>query len=150
MSFKNFILVNLHKDNPVKDNPLMDKPVKDEPNQFIDLIDKDKPQLASLDYNDMTNSSDQPCQQDRSNEIRDMLRTITKKTNQNYVAAVSKAKNDPLLFRKDRALRQLRPTMSADRFTDTLKAISKMDHTQLLDWVIEAERHLERIRHGHK
>lgn len=145
MSFKNFKLVNLHKDNPVKDNPLMDKP-----NQFIDLTNEDKPQLASLDYTESSKSSDQPCQQDRSNEIRSMLNTITKKTNQNYVAAVSKAKNDPLLFRKDRALRQLRPTMSADRFTDTLKAISKMDHTQVLDWVIDTERHLERIRHGHK
>jgi hypothetical protein len=144
MSFKNFKLVKTHKDNPYKDNP-----VKDEPNQFIDLTDKDKPQLASLDYNDMTNSSDQPCQQDRSYEIRDMLSTITKRTNQNYVTAVSKAKTDPLLFRKDRALRKLRPTMSADRFTDTLKAISRMDHTQVLDWVIEAERHLERNRHGH-
>ena len=150
MSFKNFKLVNLHKDNPVKDNPLMDKPLEDEPNQFIDLTKQDKPQLASLDYNDMTNSSDQHCQQDRSNEIREMLNTITKRTNQNYVTAVSKAKNDPLLFRKDRALRQLRPTMSADRFTDTLKAIAKMDATQVLDWIIEAERHLERNRHGHK
>ena len=150
MSFKNFKLVNLHKDKPYKDNPLMDEPFKDQPNQFIDLTKQDKPQLASLDYNDMTNSSDLDCQQDRSSEIRDMLSTITKRTNQNYVTAVSKAKNDPLLFRKDRALRQLRPTMSADRFTDTLKAISKMDHTQVLDWVIEAERHLERIRHGHK
>ena len=149
MSFKNFKLVNLHKDKPYKDNPLMDKPVKDEPNQFIDLTDKDKPQLASLDYTESSNSSDLDCQQDRSSEIRDMLSTITKRTNQNYVTAVSKAKNDPLLFRKDRALRQLRATMSADRFTDTLKAISKMDHTQVLDWVIEAERHLERIRHGH-
>lgn len=150
MSFKNFKLVNLHKDNPVKDKPLMDKPFKDQPNQFIDLTKQDKPQLASLDYTESSNSSDQPCQQDRSSEIRDMLNTITKKTNQNYVTAVSKAKNDPLLFRKDRALRQLRPTMSADRFTDTLKAISKMDHTQVLDWVIDTERHLERIRHGHK
>ena len=150
MSFKNFKLVNLHKDNPVKDNPLMDKPLKDQPNQFIDLTKQDKPQLASLDYTESSNSSDQPCQQDRSYEIRDMLNTITKRTKQNYVTAVSKAKNDPLLFRKDRALRQLRPTMSADRFTDTLKAISKMDHTQVLDWVIEAERHLERNRHGHK
>jgi hypothetical protein len=122
----------------------------DKPNQFIDLTNEDKPQLASLDYTESSKSSDQPCQQDRSNEIRSMLNTITKKTNQNYVAAVSKAKNDPLLFRKDRALRQLRPTMSADRFTDTLKAISKMDHTQVLDWVIDTERHLERIRHGHK
>lgn len=144
MSFKNFKLVNLHKDNP-----LMDKPFKDQPNQFIDLTKQDKPQLASLDYTESSNSSDQPCQQDRSKEIREMLRTITKKTNQNYVTAVSKAKNDPLLFRKDRALRQLRPTMSADRFTDTLKAISKMDHTQVLDWVIEVEQHLERNRHGH-
>ena len=150
MSFKNFKLVNLHKDNPVKDKPLMDKPFKDQPNQFIDLTKQDKPQLASLDYTESSNSSDQPCQQDRSSEIRDMLNTITKRTNQNYVTAVSKAKNDPLLFRKDRALRQLRPTMSADRFTDTLKAISKMDHTQVLDWVIDTERHLERIRHGHK
>lgn len=144
MSFKNFKLVKTHKDNPYKDNP-----VKDQPNQFIDITDKDKPQLASLDYTETSKSSDQDCQQDRSSEIRDMLSTITKKTNQNYVTAVSKAKNDPLLFRKDRALRQLRPTMSADRFADTLKAISKMDHTQVLDWVIEAERHLERIRHGH-
>jgi len=127
----------------------MDEPFKDQPNQFIDLTKQDKPQLASLDYNDMTNSSDLDCQQDRSSEIRDMLSTITKRTNQNYVTAVSKAKTDPLLFRKDRALRQLRPTMSADRFTDTLKAISKMDHTQVLDWVIEAERHLERNKHGH-
>ena len=145
MSFKNFKLVKTHKDNPFKDNP-----VEDEPNQFIDLTDKDKPQLASLDYTETSKSSDQDCQQDRSNEIRDMLNTITKRTNQNYVTAVSKAKNDPLLFRKDRALRQLRPTMSADRFTDTLKAISKMDATQVLDWIIEAERHLERNRHGHQ
>ena len=145
MSFKNFKLVKTHKDNPFKDNP-----VEDEPNQFIDLTDKDKPQLASLDYTETSKSSDQDCQQDRSNEIRDMLNTITKRTNQNYVTAVSKAKNDPLLFRKDRALRQLRPTMSADRFADTLKAISKMDATQVLDWIIEAERHLERNRHGHK
>ena len=150
MSFKNFKLVNLHKDNPVKDKPLMDKPFKDQPNQFIDLTKQDKPQLASLDYTESSNSSDQPCQQDRSSEIRDMLNTITKKTNQNYVTAVSKAKNDPLLFRKDRALRQLRPTMSADRFTDTLKAIARMDATQVLDWVIAAEQHLERNRHGHK
>ena len=145
MSFRNFKLVKTHKDNPFKDNP-----VEDEPNQFIDLTDKDKPQLASLDYTETSKSSDQDCQQDRSNEIRDMLNTITKRTNQNYVTAVSKAKNDPLLFRKDRALRQLRPTMSADRFADTLKAIAKMDATQVLDWVIEAERHLERNRHGHK
>ena len=145
MSFKNFKLVKTHKDNPYKDNP-----VKDEPNQFIDLTDKDNPQLASLDDTETSKSSDQDCQQDRSNEIRDMLNTITKRTNQNYVTAVSKAKNDPLLFRKDRALRQLRPTMSADRFADTLKAIAKMDATQVLDWVIEAERHLERNRHGHK
>ena len=145
MSFRNFKLVKTHKDNPFKDNP-----VEDQPNQFIDLTDKDKPQLASLDYTETSKSSDQDCQQDRSNEIRDMLNTITKRTNQNYVTAVSKAKNDPLLFRKDRALRQLRPTMSADRFTDTLKAISKMDATQVLDWIIEAERHLERNRHGHK
>jgi len=144
MSFKNFKLVKTHKDKPYKDNP-----IKDKPNQFIDLTDKDKPQLASLDYTESSNPSDQPCQQDRSYEIRDMLRTITKKANQNYVTAVSKAKTDPLLFRKDRALRQLRPTMSADRFTDTLKAISRMDHTQVLDWVIEAERHLERNKHGH-
>ena len=144
MSFKNFKLVKTHKDNPFKDNP-----VEDEPNQFIDLTDKDKPQLASLDYTETSKSSDQDCQQDRSNEIREMLNTITKRTNQNYVTAVSKAKNDPLLFRKDRALRQLRPTMSADRFTDTLKAIAKMDATQVLDWIIEAERHLERNRHGH-
>ena len=144
MSFKNFKLVKTHKDNPFKDNP-----VEDEPNQFIDLTDKDKPQLASLDYTETSKSSDQDCQQDRSNEIRDMLNTITKRTNQNYVTAVSKAKNDPLLFRKDRALRQLRPTMSADRFADTLKAIAKMDATQVLDWIIEAERHLERNRHGH-
>ena len=149
MSFKNFKLVNLHKDNPVKDKPLMDKPFKDQPNQFIDLTKQDKPQLASLDYTESSNSSDQPCQQDRSSEIRDMLNTITKKTNQNYVTAVSKAKNDPLLFRKDRALRQLRPTMSADRFADTLKAIARMDAAQVLDWIIEAERHLERNRHGH-
>ena len=149
MSFKNFKLVNLHKDNPVKDKPLMDKPFKDQPNQVIDLTKQDKPQLASLDYTESSNSSDQPCQQDRSNEIRDMLNTITKKTNQNYVTAVSKAKNDPLLFRKDRALRQLRPTMSADRFADTLKAIARMDAAQVLDWIIEAERHLERNRHGH-
>ena len=144
MSFKNFKLVKTHKDNPFKDNP-----VEDQPNQFIDLTDKDKPQLASLDDTETSKSSDQDCQQDRSSEIRDMLNTITKKTNQNYVTAVSKAKNDPLLFRKDRALRQLRPTMSADRFADTLKAIAKMDATQVLDWIIEAERHLERNRHGH-
>ncbi len=150
MSFKNFKLVNLHKDKPYKDNPLMDKPLEDKPNQFIDLTDKDNPQLASLDYTETSKSSDQDCQQDRSSEIRDMLSTITKRTNQNYVTAVSKAKNDPLLFRKDRALRQLRPTMSADRFADTLKAIAKMDATQVLDWIIEAERHLERNRHGHK
>lgn len=145
MSFKNFKLVKTHKDNPVKDNP-----VKDQPNQFIDITDKDKPQLASLDYTETSKSSDQDCQQDRSNEIREMLNTITKRTNQNYVTAVSKAKNDPLLFRKDRALRQLRPTMSADRFADTLKAIARMDATQVLDWVIAAERHLERVRHGHQ
>ena len=145
MSFKNFKLVKTHKDNPYKDNP-----VKDQPNQFIDITDKDKPQLASLDYTETSKSSDQDCQQDRSSEIRDMLNTITKRTNQNYVTAVSKAKNDPLLFRKDRALRQLRPTMSADRFADTLKAIARMDATQVLDWIIEAERHLERNRHGHK
>ena len=145
MSFKNFKLVKTHKDNPFKDNP-----VEDQPNQFIDLTDKDKPQLASLDDTETSKSSDQDCQQDRSSEIRDMLNTITKKTNQNYVTAVSKAKNDPLLFRKDRALRQLRPTMSADRFTDTLKAIARMDATQVLDWVIAAEQHLERNRHGHK
>ena len=145
MSFKNFKLVKTHKDNPYKDNP-----VKDQPNQFIDLTDKDKPQLASLDYTETSKSSDQHCQQDRSSEIRDMLNTITKRTNQNYVTAVSKAKNDPLLFRKDRALRQLRPTMSSDRFADTLKAIAKMDATQVLDWIIEAERHLERNRHGHQ
>lgn len=144
MSFKNFKLVKTHKDNPYKDNP-----VKDQPNQFIDITDKDKPQLASLDYTETSKSSDQDCQQDRSSEIRDMLNTITKRTNQNYVTAVSKAKNDPLLFRKDRALRQLRPTMSADRFADTLKAIAKMDAAQVLDWVIETERHLERVRHGH-
>ena len=150
MSFKNFKLVNLHKDKPYKDNPLMDKPFEDKPNQFIDLTDKDNPQLASLDYTESSKSSDQHCQQDRSIEIREMLNTITKKTNHNYVTAVSKAKNDPLLFRKDRALRQLRPTLSADRFADTLKAIAKMDATQVLDWVIEAERHLERNRHGHQ
>ena len=144
MSFRNFKLVKTHKDNPYKDNP-----VKDEPNQFIDLTDKDNPQLASLDDTETSKSSDQDCQQDRSSEIRDMLNTITKKTNQNYVTAVSKAKNDPLLFRKDRALRQLRPTMSADRFADTLKAIARMDAAQVLDWIIEAERHLERNRHGH-
>ena len=79
MSFKNFKLVNLHKDKPYKDNPLMDKPFKDQPNQFIDLTKQDKPQLASLDYTESSNSSDQPCQQDRSYEIRDMLRTITKR-----------------------------------------------------------------------
>tara|TARA_B100000530_G_scaffold283064_1_gene197039 strand:- start:8371 stop:8808 length:438 start_codon:yes stop_codon:yes gene_type:complete len=145
MSFKNFKLVKTHKDNPYKDNP-----VKDQPNQFIDITDKDKPQLASLDYTETSKSSDQDCQQDRSSEIRDMLNTITKRTNHNYVSATSKAKNDPLLFRKDRALRQLRPTMSADRFADTLKAIARMDATQVLDWVIEAERHLERVRHGHQ
>ena len=144
MSFRNFKLVKTHKDNPFKDNP-----VEDQPNQFIDLTDKDKPQLASLDDTETSKSSDQDCQQDRSSEIRDMLNTITKKTNQNYVTAVSKAKNDPLLFRKDRALRQLRPTMSADRFADTLKAIARMDAAQVLDWIIEAERHLERNRHGH-
>jgi hypothetical protein len=149
MSFKNFKLVKTHKDNPYKDNPVKDQPVKDQPNQFIDITDKDKPQLASLDYTETSKSSNLDCQQDRSSEIRDMLSTITKRTNQNYVSAVSKAKNDPLLFRKDRALRQLRPTMSADRFADTLKAIARMDATQVLDWVIEAERHLERVRHGH-
>ena len=99
----------------------------------------------SVDYNDGSN----PKTHDRSSEIRDMLAGISKHTNANYQRAVQKAKADPLVFRKDRALRRIRPTMSADRYTDTLKAVSKMDSGQLLEWITATERHLELIKHGH-
>ena len=99
----------------------------------------------SVDYNDGSN----PKTHDRSSEIREMLSGIAKHTNANYQRAVQKAKADPLVFRKDRALRRIRPTMSADRYTDTLKAVSKMDSAQLLDWIISAEQHIEATQHGH-
>ncbi len=99
----------------------------------------------SVDYNDGSSANTQ----DRSSEIREMLASIAKHTNANYQRAVKKAKADPLMFRKDRALRRIRPTMSADRYTDTLKAVSKMDSGQLLEWITATERHLELIKHGH-
>ncbi len=99
----------------------------------------------SVDYNDGSSANTQ----DRSSEIREMLAGIGKHTNANYFRAVQKAKSDPLMFRKDRALRRIRTTMSADRYTDTLKAVSKMDSAQLLDWIISAEQHIEATQHGH-
>lgn len=99
----------------------------------------------SVDYNDGSSANTQ----DRSSEIREMLSGIGKHTNANYFRAVQRAKSDPLMFRKDRALRRVRPTMSADRYTNTLKAVAKMDSAQLLDWIISAEQHIEATQHGH-
>ena len=99
----------------------------------------------SVDYNDGSSANTQ----DRSSEIREMLSGVVKNSNANYSFAVQKAKSDPLMFRKDRALRRIRITMSADRYTDTLKAVSKMDSAQLLDWIISAEQHIEATQHGH-
>lgn len=99
----------------------------------------------SVDYNDGSSANTQ----DRSSEIREMLSGAVKYSNANYQRAVKKAKADPLMFRKDRALRRIRTTMSADRYTDTLKAVAKMDSGQLLEWITATERHLELIKHGH-
>ena len=141
MSFKDF--------KPRPDYPVQDNPVVPNPQNFIDKTYQDNPALASLDYTDSSKLSDQGCQQDRSREIREMLSGVVKNTNANYCAAKDKAKNDPLQFRKDRALKRIRPMMSADRYTDTLKAISHMDSVQLLDWVNATERHLRDIADGH-
>ena len=141
MSFKDF--------KPRHEYPVQDNPVVPNPQNFIDKTNQDNPALASLDYTDSSKLPDQGCQQDRSREIRQMLSGVVKNTNANYCAAKDKAKTDPLQFRKDRALRRIRPMMSADRYTDTLKAISHMDSVQLLDWVNATERHLRDIADGH-
>jgi len=99
----------------------------------------------SVDYNDRSSAKTQ----DRSSEIRKMVSGVVKSSNANYFRAVQKAKSDPLMFRKDRALRRIRTTMSADRYTDTLKAVAKMDSAQLLDWIILAEQHIEATQNGH-
>ena len=147
MSFKNFRGVRLD---------IAEKTSQTHSINFIDLTKLPNPEAKSeakskptpLDYNDSPNSSDQNCQQDRSLEIREMLSRITKHSNANYHAATQKARTDPLHFRKDRALRRIRPTMSADRYEDTLKAIVRMDSAQLLDWITRTEQHLENIKHG--
>lgn len=141
MSFKDF--------KPRHEYPVQDNPVVPNPQNFIDKTNRDSPALASLDYTESSKLPNQDCQQDRSREIREMLSGVVKNTNANYCAAKDKAKTDPLQFRKDRALRRIRPMMSADRFTDTLKAISHMDSVQLLDWVNATERHLRDIADGH-
>ena len=141
MSFKDF--------KPRPDYPAQDNPVVPNPQNFIDKTNLDNPVLASLDYTDSSKLPDQGCQQDRSREIREMLTGVVKNTNANYCAAKDKAQNNPLQFRKDRALRRIRPMMSADRYTDTLKAISHMDSVQLLDWVNATEKHLRGIANGH-
>ncbi len=147
MSFKNFQRVRLD---------LADKASKAQSINFIDFTKLPNPEAMSeaqskptpLDYNDSRNSSDQDCQQDRSSEIREMLSRITKNSNANYYQATQKARTDPLNFRKDRALRRIRTTMSADRYNDILKAIVRMDSAQLLDWITRAEQHLEKIANG--
>ena len=143
MSFRNFKPARLD---------LADQPNQAQSITQIDLTKlpdqeaKSKP--TPLDYNDSPNSSEQDCQQDRSSEIRQMLSRITKHTNANYHAATQKARTDPLHFRKDRALKRIRTTMSADRYEDILKAIVRMDSAQLLDWITRTEQHLEKIEHG--
>lgn len=70
---------------------------------------------------------------------QDIVAELAKKSSFNYRQAVSKARQDPLRFRRDRALRKLRPRYSADRFLDLTTAISQMEFHELIRWLDEVE-----------
>jgi len=82
----------------------------------------------------------QDISRDRSKEIGDILSHITKKTNPNYVEAVHLSRNDPLAYRMTKLFRKIKPRMSADRFLDISKALSKLEPSELIGAVQALER----------
>lgn len=117
-----------------------------------DLQDKSSTELASPpgDYTKSLNASNQASQQDMSKNVSQLIGNIVKHSNANYVHASNTAKKDPLEFRKQKCFRRIRPTMSADRYQDILKAVMRMDNEQLLGWINQTEKHMDRIQHGHR
>jgi len=103
----------------------------------LDISDNSK--LSKIDHN-LPISITNPSQVlDRSAEIKSLLGDVVKHSNQNYAAAVTKAKTDRLAWRKDKVLRAMRPRMSADRYTDICKALARLDGTDLNEAVTRLE-----------
>ena len=70
---------------------------------------------------------------------QDIVAEVAKKSSFNYRQAVLAAKQDRLTFRRNRALRKLRPNYSADRYYQLTTAISQMEFHELIRWLDEVE-----------
>jgi len=70
---------------------------------------------------------------------QDLVAQIVKNTNFNYRQAKDAAQRDRLTFRRNRALRKLRPNYSADRYYQLTLAVSRMEFHELMHWLDEVE-----------
>ena len=74
-----------------------------------------------------------------SKTSQDLVARAVKNSNFNYRQAVSAAKQDRLTFRRNRALRKLRPNYSADRYYQLTLAVSQMEFYELMQWLDQVE-----------
>lgn len=77
--------------------------------------------------------------QDRSADIAELLSGITKSSSPRYQQAMDKIRRDPLAYRRDKVLRKMRKSMSADRANEISIAVSQLHHTELVKWLSEVE-----------
>ncbi len=77
--------------------------------------------------------------QDRSAEIAELLSGITKSSSPRYQQAMDKIRRDPLVYRRDKVLRKMRKSMSADRANEISIAVSQLHHSELVKWLSEVE-----------
>ena len=75
-----------------------------------------------------------------SKTSQDIVAGVAKRASFNYRQASAAAKQDRLSFRRNRALRKIRPHYSADRFYELTKAVSRLEFHELMRWLDEVEK----------
>ena len=73
------------------------------------------------------------------------LNAAAKRTNLNYVNAISSRKSDEVSWRVDRLLRRLRPRYSKQAFAHLVTGVSALDRKELIEWMLNAETRLSQI-----
>ena len=75
-----------------------------------------------------------------SKTSQDIVAGVAKRASFNYRQASAAAQQDRLSFRRNRALRKMRPHYSADRFYELTKAVSRLEFHELMRWLDEVEK----------
>ena len=82
---------------------------------------------------------------DLSSKAKQLISAAAKRTNLNYVNAISSRKSDEVSWRVDRLLRRLRPRYSKQAYAHLATGVSALDRKELIKWMLNAETRLSQI-----